>query len=74
MSQYKAAVFVSSLHRDSFNRKLASDIARLAPPEFTFQQAEIGDLPLYSQDDDAHQHASVLRLNHEIKGASGRCS
>ena len=57
MSQHQIAVIVGSLRRDSFNRKLASAIVKLAPSEFAFQQVEIGDLPLYNQDDDARQAA-----------------
>lgn len=34
-----------SLRKDSFNRKLADDIAKLGPLEFSFMQLEIGDLP-----------------------------
>ena len=71
MSQYQIAVVVGSLRKDSFNRKLASAIAKLAPPEFSFKQLEIGDLPLYNQDDDAQQAASVKRLKSEITAAQG---
>ena len=71
MSQYQIAVIVGSLRRESFNRKLANAIVKLAPPDFVFSQAQIGDLPLYNQDDDAHQHASVMRLKQEIKAAHG---
>jgi chromate reductase len=71
MSQYAIAVFVGSLRRDSFNRKLATALARLAPAEFRFHQLEIGDLPLYNQDDDAHQAQQVLRLKAEVKSADG---
>ncbi|GAB3372594.1 NAD(P)H-dependent oxidoreductase [Lysobacter rhizosphaerae] len=71
MSQYAIAVFVGSLRRDSFNRKLATALARLAPAEFRFNQLEIGDLPLYNQDDDAHQAPQVLRLKTEVKAANG---
>ena len=71
MSQYKIAVVVGSLRRDSFNRKLATALARLAPPEFSFHHVEISDLPLYIQDDDANQGPSVLRLKAEIAGAQG---
>ena len=71
MSKYKIAVIVGSLRRDSFNRKLASGIARLAPPEFSFQQVRIGDLPLYNQDDDANPAESVQRLKAEIVAAQG---
>ena len=69
MSQHAIAVIVGSLRRDSFNKKLAAALARLAPAEFTFNTLEIGDLPLYNQDDDAHQAPPVLRLKSEIKAA-----
>ncbi|MBA3996386.1 MAG: NADPH-dependent FMN reductase [Candidatus Accumulibacter sp.] len=71
MSQYQIAVVVGSLRRDSINRKLAGALVRMAPPEFAFKQLSIGDLPLYNQDDDAHQAASVKALKNEITSASG---
>ena len=71
MSQYQVAVIVGSLRKESFNRKLADAIARLAPPEFSFKQVQIGDLPLYNQDDDANQADPVKRLKAEIAGAKG---
>ena len=61
MPQYQIAVVVGSLRKDSLNRKLASAMAATAPPEFSFTQVEIGDLPLYNQDDDAHQCVAVQR-------------
>jgi len=71
MSQYQIAVVVGSLRRDSFNRKLASAIVKLAPSEFSFKQLKIGDLPLYNQDDDANQAVSVKRLKSEIGASQG---
>lgn len=71
MSQYQIAILVGSLRKDSFNRKLASAIAKLAPPEFSFKQLEIGDLPLYNQDDDAQPAASVSRLKADISASQG---
>jgi chromate reductase, NAD(P)H dehydrogenase (quinone) len=47
MSQYQIAVVVGSLRRDSFNRKLATAVVKLGPPEFSFRQVQIGDLPLF---------------------------
>ena len=70
-STYTIAVFVGSLRRDSFNRKLAHAMAILAPKEFTFEQSQIDDLPLYNQDDDDEPAPSVLRLKAEIKKAHG---
>jgi chromate reductase, NAD(P)H dehydrogenase (quinone) len=71
MSKYKIAVIVGSLRKDSFNRKLANAIVKLAPAEFSFQQVQINDLPLYNQDDDVNQAESVKRLKNEIKDAQG---
>ena len=71
MSQYPIAVIVGSLRQDSINRKLATALAKLAPPEFTFTQVEIGDLPPYNQDDDANQAPAVKRMKSEIAAARG---
>ena len=71
MSNYHIAIIVGSLRKESFNRQLADAIVKLAPPEFTFTQLEIGDLPLYNQDDDAQQAASVLRLKSDLTAAHG---
>jgi chromate reductase len=71
MSQYRIAIVIGSLRRDSFNRKLAAAVMRLAPPELTFKQSQIGDLPLYNQDDDGNQAESVKRLKSEITNAHG---
>lgn len=69
MSQYQIAVVVGSLRKDSFNRKLANAIVKLAPSEFSFKQLVISDLPLYNQDDDANQAESVKRLKSEVSAA-----
>ena len=71
MEQYRIAVVVGSLRKDSFNRKLANAIVRLAPSEFSFKQVQIGDLPLYNQDDDTNQAESVKRLKGEITASQG---
>jgi chromate reductase len=71
MSTYQIAVIVGSLRKDSFNRKLANTLVKLASPEFSFKQVQIADLPLYNQDDDANQAESVKRLKSEIKSAQG---
>lgn len=71
MDTYEIAVLVGSLRKESFNRKLAKALIKLAPPEFSFKQLEIGDLPLYNQDDDSHQAPQVMRLKTGIAGAQG---
>ena len=71
MSQYQIAVVIGSLRRESFNRKLANAMAKLAPPEFSFKEAHIGGLPLYNQDQDVSQSDAALLLKREIKAAQG---
>ena len=71
MSQCQIAVVVGSLRKDSYNRKLADAIVKLAPPEFTFRLVQIRDLPLYNQDDDANQVEAVKRLKADIAAAHG---
>jgi chromate reductase len=46
-------------------------LARLAPADFSLQEVQIGDLPLYNQDDDANQAPQVKRLKAEIGAAQG---
>ncbi|RYX98168.1 MAG: NAD(P)H-dependent oxidoreductase [Comamonadaceae bacterium] len=71
MDQYKIAVVVGSLRKDSFNQKLALALGKLAPSEFLFEIVRIDDLPLYNQDDDANQAATVKRLKQHIASAQG---
>ena len=71
MKEYKIAVIVGSLRKDSFNQKLANAIIKLAPAEFSFNQVNIGDLPLYNQDDDENQAESVKKLKAELNAAQG---
>ncbi|MDP1928940.1 MAG: NAD(P)H-dependent oxidoreductase [Thiobacillus sp.] len=71
MSTYPIAVIVGSLRQDSLNRRLADAIVKLAPPEFSFKQLQIGNFPLYNQDDDANPAESVRQLKAEILAARG---
>jgi len=71
MSQYQIAVIVGSLRKDSFNRSLATALAKLAPAEFSFTHLSIDDLPLYNQDDDGSPGEAVKRLKAGISAAQG---
>ena len=64
MREYQIAVLVGSLRRDSINHKLA-------PADFSFRPTPIDDLPLYNQDNDAHQSGAVKRLKAAITNAQG---
>lgn len=71
MSQYKIAVVVGSIRRDSFNQKLAVALSKLGQSELTFEPLSIADLPLYNQDDDASPAESVRRIKGQIASAQG---
>lgn len=71
MSTLQIAVVVGSLRKDSINRQLANAISKLAPEDVQFNILEVGDLPIYNQDDDAHQAESVKRMKAQIAQADG---
>lgn len=48
----KIAVIVGSLRKESWNRKLALALMKLAPSSLKMEIIEIGQLPLYNQDPD----------------------
>ena len=60
------AVIVGSLRRDSYNRRLAQALEKLAPHDFQFQYLDISQLPLYNQDDDKQQAEVVLQFKQAI--------
>lgn len=53
MTTFSVGYFVGSLAKASINRKLATALTRLAPPELELREIQIGNLPLYSYDYDA---------------------
>ncbi len=63
------AIVVGSLRKDSFNRKLAEGLVKLAPETVDFSWPDIGQLPLYNQDDDADQPAAAKALKAAILAA-----
>lgn len=71
MGNIQIAVFVGSLRKESFNRQLANAIIKIAPSNVSFKLVEIGDLPLYNQDDDEHQAESVKKMKAEIHQCDG---
>ncbi len=66
MNKLQIGLMVGSLRKASFNRQLANAIVQLAPENVGFKFIEIGDLPLYNQDDDDHQAAAVIRMKQEV--------
>ena len=64
------AVFVGSLRRASFTRRIAVALGRLAPPQLKLDIVEIGDLPLYNQDlETDNPPAPWTRLRNRIRAA-----
>ena len=50
MRTFKIAALVGSIRQDSFNKKLAKNLIRLAPENITMEIVEIGQLPFYNED------------------------
>lgn len=71
MSNCRIAVIVGSFRRDSINQKLANAIIKMAPTEFEFVFANIGDMPLYNQDEEDSPGAAVTKFKSEIASAQG---
>ena len=65
----RVAVVVGSLRKDSLNRKMAKALAAIAPPSLSLEIVEIGELPLYNQDDDADPPAASVAFKEKIAGA-----
>lgn len=65
------AVLVGSLRKDSFNRKMAHALTELAPPALRLEIVEIGQLPLYNQDEDANPPAAWTAFRERIRKADG---
>ncbi len=63
------AVFVGSLRKESFNRKMARALAAMAPAPLKLEIVEIGQLPLYNQDDDAHPPAATTAFKARVRKA-----
>lgn len=63
------AVFVGSLRKESFNRKMAHVLRELAPPSLKLEIVEIGQLPLYNQDHDANPPASWTVFRDRVRSA-----
>jgi chromate reductase len=63
------AVFVGSLRKEAFSRKVALALVALAPPSLKLSIVEIGQLPLYNQDDEANPPAAWTTFRRRVKAA-----
>ena len=71
MSALRIAVVVGSIRKDSYNRRFAEALARLAPAGVEFNFLRIDDLPHYNQDDDNDNAPEVKRFKAEVEAADG---
>jgi len=65
------AVFVGSLRKESFTRKIALAMAKNAPPTMKLSIVEVGHLGAYNQDLDASPPADWTTLKERIQKADG---
>ena len=63
------AVFIGSLRKDSWNRKMANALAAIAPATLKLSVVEIGQLPLFNQDFEANPPQAVKDLKQRVKAA-----
>src|ERR1700754_4109438 len=70
---YRIAVFVGSLRKASWTRKVAAAMQKLAPASLAFEFVEIGDLPAYNQDveDAGTLPPEWVRFRDAVRGVDG---
>ncbi len=62
-------VFVGSLRKESFSRKMAKALVAMAPAPLKLEIVEIGQLPLYNQDDDSNPPAASAAFKARVRKA-----
>jgi chromate reductase, NAD(P)H dehydrogenase (quinone) len=65
-TSYEIGYLVGSLSSKSINRTLAKALMRVAPPELSFCEIEIGQLPLYNRDFDEDYPPEGRKLKESI--------
>lgn len=67
------AVLVGSLRAESYSRMAAKTLISLAPASLALAIVEIGDLPLYNQDDEeeGRRPAPWIRFRDQVRPAEG---
>ena len=64
---YNVAVLIGSLRKDSYSRKVANTLVGLVAPSLKLSVVEIGQLPLYNQDEDADPPAAWTSFREKIR-------
>jgi len=68
MSIYNVGIFVGSLRKESFNKKIAQFILDQEESKFSYRMIDIANLPLYNQDfdDEGNPPASYARFREDV--------
>jgi chromate reductase len=69
MASFTIGYFIGSLAKGSINRKLASALVKLAPPEVQLREIPFRDLPLYCVDDEADYPRQAQAMKEAIASA-----
>lgn len=67
----KIGVFVGSLRKDSFNRKMANALVAIAPDTMKMELIDISGLSIYNQDLDDNPPSSWVEFKNKIKSCDG---
>jgi chromate reductase len=65
----KVAVLIGSLRRESFTRKVANALIKLAPPSLACEIVDIGGVSLYNQDLEQNAPADWRALRDNLRAA-----
>lgn len=71
MSPKKVAVIVGSLRKESFNRKMANNLIKLAPENLRLELLEISQLSMYNQDLDENPPKDWVDFKNNIQTYDG---
>ena len=71
MATKRIAVIIGSLRKQSLNRKMANAVIALAPASLKLEIVEIGQLPLYNEDEDANPPAAWSDFRKTVAGCDG---
>jgi chromate reductase len=72
MSKKKISVLVGSLRKDSFNKKIATEVMKMASPNLEFEVLDIGQLVYYNEDiDQGNPPKEWVQFRNKIKNSDG---
>jgi chromate reductase, NAD(P)H dehydrogenase (quinone) len=73
MSKPKIGVFIGSLRKESYSRKIARELESFAADKMDFQEIDLSRLELYNQDldDENRPTSSWIQLREHVKALDG---